>query len=94
MQINSFKALDAFPALLDAQSDPFFEQPVEFLGGEKARVLWRDAAKRIPIIAVNKYDRVADEIVNSELDKVLDQGKDIKTALAEAKQQIERRARR
>jgi len=33
-------------------------------------------------------------VIATELDKVLDQGKDIKTALADAKALIERRARR
>jgi multiple sugar transport system substrate-binding protein len=43
---------------------------------------------------VNKLDPIADEIINTELDKVLDQGKDIHAALADAKGLIERRIRR
>ena len=89
MQLNAFKSLDVFPALLEAHIDPFFDQPVEFFGGQKVRVIWRDAARRIPSIDINKYDLVATGIVNVELDKVLDEGKDIKTALADAKVQIE-----
>ncbi len=93
-QLAGFKTQDAFPALLEAQSDPYFEQPIAFLGGQKARLLWRDAVGHIAPSEVNKFDPVADEIINTELDKVLDQGKDIKTALADAKALIERRARR
>jgi multiple sugar transport system substrate-binding protein len=33
-------------------------------------------------------------VINTELDKVLDQGKDIKTALADAHRLLERRATR
>ncbi|MES2355032.1 MAG: extracellular solute-binding protein [Pseudomonadota bacterium] len=94
IQLAAFKSQDAFPALLEAQNDPFFDQPIEFLGGQAPRPLWRDAANHIRSIDANKYDSVAGEIINSELDKVLDQGKDIKAALADAKALIERRARR
>ena len=94
IQLSAFKSQDAFPALLEAQNDPFINEPIEFLGGQNARSLWRDAAARIKSVTVNKYDYAASEVINSELDKVLDQGKDIKTALNDAKALIARRARR
>ncbi|MDD2920209.1 extracellular solute-binding protein [Rhodoferax sp.] len=94
VQLNAFKMQDAFPALLAAHTDPFYEQPIEFLGGQKARLLWREAALKINAINVHKLDPIADEIINTELDKVLDQGKDILMALADAKALLERRARR
>ncbi len=93
-QLSAFRTQDAFPALLEAQSDPFFDQPIDFLGGQKVRGMWRDAARHIPAVDVNKHDPVANEIINTELDKVLDNGKDIKQALLDAKNLIERRARR
>jgi len=94
MQLQAFKAQDAFPALVDVHNDAFFDQPIEFLGGQKARLLWRETAKKINPIEVHKLDPIADEIVNTELDKVLDQGKDIPTALADAKRLLERRVNR
>jgi len=94
LQLAAFKAQDAFPALLEVHNDAFFEQPIEFLGGQKARLLWRDAARKITAVEVHKLDPIADEIINTELDKVLDQGKDVGTALADAKALIERRAKR
>lgn len=93
-QLSAFKVQDAFPALLEAHNDPFYDQPIEFLGGQKARLLWREAALKINAIDVHKLDPIADEIINTELDKVLDQGKDIPKALADAKALLERRARR
>jgi multiple sugar transport system substrate-binding protein len=93
-QLAAFKAQDAFPALLDAQNDAFFEQGVDYFGQQKVRLLWRAAAQHIPPIDVNKYDPIAGEIVNHELDKVLDQGKDIQAALQDAKHLIEKRAQR
>lgn len=94
LQLAAFKSQDAFPALLETHSDPFFEQPIEFLGGQKARLLWRSAASRITAVAVHKQDAYAEEVINTELDKVLDQGKDIKTALADAHRLLQRRATR
>ena len=94
MQLDAFKSQDAFPALLEAYDDPFFDQPIEFLGGQKARVGWRTAAQRITAISVHKQDAFADEVINTELDKVLDRGKDIPTALADAQRLLQQRAQR
>lgn len=93
-QLAAFKAHDAFPALLAAQQDDFFTQPLPFLGGQPARALWRDAALRISAIAVHKQDAFADEVINTELDKVLDQGKAIAPALSDAARLLARRAHR
>ena len=94
MQLSAFKSQDAFPALVDVHKDAFFDQPIEFLGGQKARLLWREAANKIAAVDVHKLDPIAEEIINTEMDKVLDQGKDIKTALADAKALLERRVSR
>ena len=94
LQLAAFKSQDAFPALLEAFDDPFFEQPIAFLGAQPARVGWRDAARRISAVAVHKQDAFADEVINTELDKVLDRGKDITTALADAQRLLQKRALR
>lgn len=93
-QLAAFKAEDAFPALVTTYDDPFFEQPIAFLGGERARVLWRDAARQIKAVAVHKQDAFAGEVIDTELDKVLDHGKDIPVALADAARLLARRAHR
>ncbi len=92
MQLDAFKSQDAFPALLETYDDPFFEQPIPFLGAQPARVGWRDAAKRITAVGVHKQDAFADEVINTELDKVLDRGKDIGAALADAERLLKQRA--
>lgn len=94
MQLAAFKAEDAFPALVTTYDDPFFDQPIAFLGGERARVLWREAARHIKAVAVHKQDAFAGEVIDTELDKVLDHGKDITVALADAARLLERRAHR
>ena len=93
-QLAAFKAQDAFPALVETFDDPFFEQPLPFLGGQPARLLWREAAQRITAVDVHKQDSFASEVIDTELDKVLDRGKNIAVALADAHRLLEKRARR
>jgi multiple sugar transport system substrate-binding protein len=93
-QLAALKTQDAFPALLAAQDDPFLEQPQEFLGGQRARPLWREASRHITASAVHRQAKFAEEAVNTELDYVLDDGKDIKQALSDAARLLERRAHR
>ena len=94
IQLRAFKGQDAFPALLETYNDPFFDLPLEFLGGQKARLGWRAAAAKISAVTVHKQDAFADEVINTELDKVIDRGKDITTALADAQRLLQRRAHR
>ena len=94
MQLAAFKSQDAFPALLASHDDAFFEQPIAFLGGQPARLLWREATRHITAVAVHKQDAFAGEVIDTELDKVLDHGKDIRTALSDAARLLEKRARR
>lgn len=93
-QLGAFKDFDAFPALLEAHDDPFFDAPVDFLGGQPARRLWRDVARRIAAVPVHKQSGFADEVVGGELEHVLERGKDIATALADARRLLEKRVRR
>lgn len=93
-QLAAFKSQDAFPALVDAQTDAFFDVPLPFLGGQSARRDWRDAAHHIRAVPVHKQDAFAREVIDTELDKVLDRNKDIATALADAQRLLQLRARR
>ena len=93
-QLDAFRSQDAFPALLAAQDDAFFDQPVPFLGGQRARLLWREAARRIPAVKLHKQQKFADEVVNAELDNVLEYGKSIPKALGDAQALLIHRANR
>jgi multiple sugar transport system substrate-binding protein len=93
-QLAAFKSQDAFPALLESFDDPFFEEPLPFLGGQPARRDWRLAAAQIRAVQVHKQDGFAREVVDTELDKVLERGKDIATALADAQRLLQQRALR
>lgn len=94
LQLAAFQQHDAFPAAVDTHTDPFFEQPIAFLGGQPARTTWREAARRITAPTVHKQDRFAEEVINTELDKVLLRGKDIPTALGDAERLLKQRAHR
>lgn len=93
-QLEAFRRLDTFPALIAAQQDAYLAEPIEFLGGQPARLQWRAATERIPALRVDRFDRVANDIVNAELERVLEQDKPIPLALADARAAIERRVRR
>ncbi|ACL69185.1 extracellular solute-binding protein [Halothermothrix orenii] len=93
-QIAQFKASNIFPAWMPAFDDPVFQEEMEFYGGQKARLLWLEAAKKIPNVVTNKYDVIAEEIVTAALTDVLNNDADPVEALREAKRMIERRMRR
>ena len=93
-QLQALRVLDSFPSLLAAQEDPVMDEPIAFLGGQRARQLWREIARNVPAIPVNKFDAMATDVIRAEYDDVINRGKDIPAALAEARVLIEHRARR
>jgi len=94
VQASAFRRFDAFPALRATHQDDFFNEPLPFLGGQRARLLWREAAGRIQATPVHKQNSFADEVVATELDQVLDRGKSIAQALGDAQRLLQRRAKR
>jgi multiple sugar transport system substrate-binding protein len=94
LQLDAFRRHDAFPALLAAHQDPFFDEALPFFGGQRARQLWREIARAIPPVGVHRLDPLAEEIVNAELDRVLLRGKAPEAALADAARVLERRVAR
>jgi multiple sugar transport system substrate-binding protein len=93
-QLESLRVLDAFPALLAAQAAPMMDEPIAYLGGQKARLLWRDIAAQVPALTVNRHDAMATDVIRDEFENVVAHGKDIRAALADAQALIERRSRR
>jgi multiple sugar transport system substrate-binding protein len=93
-QVESLRVLDSFPSLLEAQTDPLLDEPVAFLGGQRARQLWREIASKVPDIPVHPNDAMATDVIRAEYENVVAQGKDVKAALADARDLIARRSRR
>ncbi len=93
-QIESLRVLDAFPSLSEAHAAAEMDEPIAYLGGQKARLLWREAAARVPAIPVNRHDAMATDVIRDEFENVVARGKEITAALADARALIERRSRR
>ncbi|ADI15216.1 ABC transporter substrate-binding protein [Truepera radiovictrix] len=94
IQLEAFRTINAFPAMPETYGDPMFEEPLDFLAGQPARVLFAEIAERIQGVATYPGDVVADEIFGSALTQILEEGRDVQGALDEAQRLVERRARR
>lgn len=94
VQLKAFETIAAFPSNVTTYDDPMFKEEIEFLGGQKARLLFANVAKNIKPVAPAKGDHVARSIIlENALMEVLDEGKDIKAALKDAERLIQRRTR-
>jgi multiple sugar transport system substrate-binding protein len=94
IQLQHFDTIAAFPANTTTYDDPMFEEKIEFLGGQQARLLFAEVAQNIKPVAPAKGDHVARSIIlENALMEVLDEGKDIETALKDAERMIKRRTR-
>jgi multiple sugar transport system substrate-binding protein len=94
VQLSSLRVVDAFPSLLEAQDDPAMDEPLAYLGGQRARRLWRDIARQVPAIPVNRHDAMATDVVRAAFEEVVSEDKPIPQALADARRLLERRTRR
>lgn len=92
-QLAGFKNIAAFPAHTGTYSDASFGEPIEFLRGQKARLMFAEIAENITPVTPMKGDLVAEDLINDALDKVLNDGVDIMKALKDAEKQIKRRVR-
>jgi multiple sugar transport system substrate-binding protein len=92
-QRTAFTTLDAFPAMTAVHADPLFDQPLPYFGGQRARQLWRDASQRIPAVDADRNDRLARDVIQAALERVLEHGDRISDVLADAERRILRRAR-
>jgi multiple sugar transport system substrate-binding protein len=94
VQAEVFKQSGNFPANLDTLKEPVFNEASAYFGGQKIRQVYAQAAKRTAPLLPSKNFAMAEGVVNDALRQVLEQNKDIKTVLAEAKVLIERRTSR
>ena len=94
VQLKHFETIAAFPANSTTYDDALFAEEIEYLGGQQARLLFAEVAQNIKPVQPGKGDHVARSIIlENALMEVLDEGKDIETALADAERLIERRTR-
>lgn len=94
VQLEAFKTIAAFPSNTTTYSDPMFDEAIPFLRGQKARELFAEIAQRVKPVLPSRGDQVARSIImDNALMEVLDEGKDVKQALADAQRMIKRRTR-
>jgi multiple sugar transport system substrate-binding protein len=95
MQAAGLQEYDAFPALLSDARRPLLRRTPALPGRPARAHLWREAAHATSRpVRVHKQNGFADEVIGTELDNVIDRGKDIRQALADAERLLQRRARR
>lgn len=87
------RATDGWPALRAVQVGPHLDEPIPFLGGQRARQVWKASATTIQPQAVSPIDVYAGNRVKAALHRVLEDGASIDQALAEAKAEIEEKLR-
>ncbi|MFY9494670.1 MAG: sugar ABC transporter substrate-binding protein, partial [Limnochordia bacterium] len=75
------------------QEDPIYDEEVAFFGGQQVYRLWIEAARQAPGAPVNRFDAVAQEMLDQAVAEVLQEGADPQTALDNANEQVRRRAR-
>ncbi len=87
-QIISYQKSYGFPAYEPAWKDPAIMTPNEYLGGQKAGVIWMNIAKAIPEVYVNPKDSLAAGIIASAVYDYLDGKKELDAALDAAQKEL------
>lgn len=88
-QVSMMKTEALFPAYLPSLSDPFFDEPQAYFGGQKINRLFADQVSQIPPVELTGDDTQAGELLKKAISAAVLNGKDPKAALDEAAQQIE-----
>jgi multiple sugar transport system substrate-binding protein len=83
-QVEMFVLTTCFPGYMPAWDDPIMQEPVEWYGGQRSRLISVEVAKNFSDRLYSAYDQTIGEIVGTEVANVLDQGKDPAQALADA----------
>ncbi|HET9237709.1 MAG TPA: extracellular solute-binding protein [Oligoflexus sp.] len=92
-QLRGLTGIAAFPANVKTYNDKAFQEPVEYLKGQKARLLFADIAKKIRATKPAKGDLIAVTIYQNALEEVIRQGKDVNQTIAQADQLLARRTK-
>lgn len=92
-QNSLFKAEGIYPAYKPAWTDPVYDQPVEFFGGQQTYRLWGEIADNVPSSQPSPFDQQALDILNNEITKIRKEGKDPVQALKDAEAEAVERIR-
>lgn len=70
-QLTSLKTIGSTPALKTVWNDPCMDEPIEYLGGQKARLLYIKAVGDIPVVKPSKYDQIGKTTWQNVIEKLL-----------------------
>ncbi|MDC7220852.1 MAG: extracellular solute-binding protein [Spirochaetales bacterium] len=70
-QLTTFREIDAFPALTTVYDNPIMDEPVEYFGGQKVRLIYADVARNIPSAKVSEYDAAVLALFGNAITDVL-----------------------
>ena len=91
-QIDGMTTIGTFPANVLAHDAAEIHEEVPYLAGQKARELFAEVAAKVPAVAPREGDLIAEDAVFAgALAEVLNDGKDIAQALADAEALVMRR---
>ena len=93
-QMAGFENIAAFPAHTGTYDHAIFEQPIDFLRGQQARLMFAEIANNVTPVMPHRGDLIAQSLViQTALEQVLNDGVEIERALQMAEAQIRRRVR-
>ncbi|MFD8531138.1 ABC transporter substrate-binding protein [Streptosporangium canum] len=87
-QVSMMRTEALFPAYLPALTDPLFDEPQPYFGGQKINRIFADQVRNIPPVELTGDDTQAQEILKKAVSGSLLDGEDPKTALDEAAARI------
>ncbi|MFI9558134.1 ABC transporter substrate-binding protein [Nonomuraea endophytica] len=87
-QVSMMRTEALFPAYLPALTDPLFDEPQPYLGGEKVNRLFADEVKEIPPVELTGDDKQAEELLKKAVSACLLNGEDPKAVLDGAAEQL------
>lgn len=87
-QVSMMKTEALFPAYLPALTDPFFDEPQAYFGGQKVNRLFADQVRNIPPIELTGDDKEAEELLKKAVSDALLNDKDPKAVLDRAAEQL------
>jgi multiple sugar transport system substrate-binding protein len=93
-QWSNFEIADMLPTIKALYYKDAFEEELDFYGGQKARLVWKETIMDIPEINTSKHDSFVMDILGNALGEVLEGTKEPQQALNDAESLIERRIRR
>ena len=87
-QLKLYQISNAFPAYMPTWKESFFQEPIDFYAGQPARRLWIEIANEVPPLITSRIDNVVNAVVGSELEAVIQEGKDVDQALKDVKSNV------